>query len=335
MNTQSQSGARLNGRVVVLTGAAGNIGSHISRYLLREGAQVVMTGRTEEKLRAFVSTLESEGFDAGSMLVAAGDAADPDACRNIVAAAVERFGRIDVLVNNAGGAGPKHTLESIPFTEDEMRERGDSETMFDAAMNLLGGPWNMTRAAVPHMSLGGSIINVSTIFSRTPYFGRIPYVVPKSGLNAFSHGLARELGRGNQAIRVNSVFPGPIESERIDTVFAAMDGLQGLEPGSTSKRYRDLMLAQRSGPDGTLEFRYPTPQDVASTITFLSSDESAAFSGHRFEVTNGMVVPAQSRSKLVSWPDSRLVDLNQRTVLILSGDDIDEALLFADRHQQK
>ncbi|MEO1171419.1 MAG: SDR family NAD(P)-dependent oxidoreductase, partial [Myxococcota bacterium] len=329
MNTQSQSGARLENHVVILTGAAGNIGSHISRNLLREGARVVMTGRNRDKLDTFVSALVDEGFDSDAIWVSAGDAADPDACRKIVQETVERFGRIDVLVNNAGGAGPKQTLENIPFTD------ADGESMFDAAMNLLGGPWNMTRAAVPSMSVGGSIINVSTIFSRTAYFGRIPYVVPKSGLNSLSHGLARELGRSDRALRVNTVFPGPIESERIDTVFAAMDGLQGLDAGSTSAKYRDLMLHQRPDEDGALALRYPKPQDVAATITWLASPESAAFSGHRFEVTNGMQVPAQSRSKLVSWPDNRLVDLRDRCVLILAGGDIDEATVFAARHESR
>ncbi len=331
-NTESQAGARLKDRVVILTGAAGNIGTHISRYLLREGAKVVMTGRNEEKLRAFIAELEGEGFDPKSMMPAIGDAADPEACRQIVAETIEHFGQLDVLVNNAGGAGPKHTLEDIPFTESEMKATGDSETMFDAAMNLLGGPWNMTRAAVPHLSVGGSIVNVSTIFSRTAYFGRIPYVVPKSGLNAFSRGLARELGRTAQAIRVNTVFPGPIESERIDNVFAAMDDLQELEPGSTSKMFRELMLHMRPDDQGELDLRYPKPQDVASTITWLASEESSAFSGQVFEVTNGMNVPFQSRSKLVSWPDNRLVDLRDHTILILAGGDIDEALLFAERH---
>jgi NAD(P)-dependent dehydrogenase (short-subunit alcohol dehydrogenase family) len=160
------------------------------------------------------------------MVPAAGDGADPRVCREIVATAVEHFGAIDVLINNAGAAGPRRTLRDIPFSEAEMRARGDDQTMLDSAMNLLAAPWNMARAAVPHMRRGGAIVNVSTIFSRTHYYGRIPYVVPKSGLNALSLGLARELG-DEYGIRVNTVFPGPIESERIDTVFANMDALQG------------------------------------------------------------------------------------------------------------
>ena len=328
---QSVSSARLAGRVIILTGAAGNIGRWISRSLLREGAKLVMCGRDGGKLDAFIDELAGEGFDREAIVAAVGDSEDPTLCREIVATTLARFGRLDVLVNNAGAAGPRRTLRDIPFSDAEMRARGDEQTMLDSAMNLLAAPWNMVRAAVPHMADCGSIINISTIFSRTHYFGRIPYTVPKSGLNALSHGLALELG-GERGIRVNTVFPGPIESERIDNVFAAMDQLQGAEPGSTSQEFRDLMIARRPDAEGTLAYRYPTPADVAATVTWLSSDESASLSGHSLEVTNGMQVPAQSRSKLVSWPDKRLEDLSGQVVFILGGSDYEEALVFAQRH---
>jgi len=326
----SNNSARLAGRTVILTGAAGNIGQHITRLFLRQGANLVMTGRTASTLESLVDELAAEGFDRDAMLTVTGDSADPEACRHIVAQTMQRFGRLDVLVNNAGGAGPKQTLQKIPFSESDARASGDNETMFQAAMNLLGGPWNMARAAVPHLAQGGSIVNVSTIFSRTEYFGRIPYVVPKSGLNALSQGLALELGAGDRGIRVNTVFPGPIESDRIDNVFAAMDSLQALPDGSTSERFKGLMTNRRKGDDGKMDYRYPRPDDVANTILWLSTKETDAISGHSIEVTNGMQVPTQSRSKLVSWPDNRLVDLRDQVVLVLGGADIDEALAFAE-----
>jgi len=327
----TKDNGRLAGLSVILTGAAGNIGSFISRRLLGEGARLVMTGRNADKLQAFIDELAAEGYSREAMVPAVGDCADPEVCRRIVATTVEHFGQVDVLVNNAGGAGPKRTLRDIPFTAADKKATGDDETMFEAAMNLLGGPWNMVRAAVPHMPPGGSIVNVSSIFSRTRYFGRIPYVVPKSGLNALSLGLARELGP-DKGIRVNTVFPGPIESQRIDDVFAAMDDLQNVPAGTTSDEFRQLMIGQRTDDSGELGRRYPKPDDVASTILWLASSESAAFCGHAFEVTNGMQVPAQSRSKLVSWPDDRLVDLGGNVVLILGGSDIDEAMVFAERN---
>ena len=332
-STASRAAARLAGRTVILTGAAGNIGAHVSRALLREGARVVMTGRNRAKLEAFIDELAGEGFDRDAMCAAIGDCADPGACRAIVAAAIERFGELHVLINNAGGPGPKQTLENIPLIEAEARANGDDETLFQAAMNLLGGPWNMTRAAVPHLAVSGAIVNVSTIFSRTPYFGRIPYVVPKSALNALSEGLAHELGQGDRGIRVNTVFPGPIESDRIHAVFGAMDELQDQPEGTTSKHFKDLMITRRLDSEGAMSYRYPDPADVAQTLLWLATPESEAFSGHAFEVTNGMQVPAQSRSKLVSWPDNRLVDLRDQVVLVVGGSDVDEALEIARRNR--
>ncbi|NBD96499.1 MAG: SDR family NAD(P)-dependent oxidoreductase [Gammaproteobacteria bacterium] len=334
-SANNRAGARLAGRTVILTGAAGNIGAHVSRVLLREGARVVLAGRNQAKLEAFIDQLADEGFDRDAMCPAIGDCADPEACRAIVAVAIERFGELHVLVNNAGGAGPKQTLENIPLTEAEARASGDGETLFQAAMNLLGGPWNMTRAAMPHLAAGGSIVNVSTIFSRTPYFGRIPYVVPKSGLNALSAGLATELGETSRGIRVNTVFPGPIESERIHGVFAAMDKLQEQPAGTTSRQFKDLMITRRLDSNGEMTYRYPDPDDVAETLLWLSTSESDAFSGHAFEVTNGMQVPAQSRSKLVSWPDNRLVDLRDQVVLVVGGADVSEALEITRRHRDR
>ncbi len=322
---------RLQGQRIILTGAAGNIGGRISRQLLGAGARLVMTGRNPEKLDAFVAELEAEGFNRDDMVTVNGDCGDPDACRRMVAAAVDNFDGIDVLVNNAGTAGPKRSLRDLPFTSTDKKAMGENETVFEAAMNLLGGPWHMARAAVPHMSAGGAIINVSTIFSRTSYFGRTAYVVPKSGLNALSAGMARELG-GDRGIRVNTIFPGPIESERIDGAFKAMDELQGKPVGTTSQEFLDIMTTRRVDADGNLDFRYPTPDDVASTVLWLASPGSAAFTGQRFEVTNGMKVPVQSQAELVSWPDDRLVDLAGRVVLILGGRDVNEALVFAERN---
>lgn len=329
MTAKTKTAGRLAGQTIILTGAGGNIGQYITRQMLAEGANLVMTGRNEYKLVDLKAALAEEGVKDDRTLIVTGDCADPDDCRRIVSESVRAYGAIDVLVNNAGTAGPKQTLRDIPFTNADKKARNEGLTMLESAMNLLGGPWHMTRATVPEMSVGGSIINVSTIFSRTRYYGRIPYVVPKSGLNALSQGLALELGRTDRAIRVNTVYPGPIRSERIDTVFAAMDELQNKEAGSTRDEFTGLMIVKRSDEKGELRYDYPTPDDVASTVVWLSSRESAAFSGQAFEITNGMQVPAESRSKLVSWPDNRLVDLAGQTVLILGGADVEEAFAFA------
>ena len=107
-------------------------------------------------------------------------------------------------------------------------------------------------------------------------------------MNALSREMAAELG--GKGVRVNLLFPGPIASERIRNVFAAMDGLRGDEQGATAKHFFDLMALERSVDGAAKAKTFPTPADIANTCVFLGSDESAAFSGHDFEVTHGMAV---------------------------------------------
>ena len=324
---------RLLGKVAIVTGAAGNIGEVIVRRFLEEGARVVMVGRNLEKLETARRTLLKATRAAADQLhVLPFDASDAGQARFGIEAAVKQFGRLDILVNNAGSAGPKQPIDNLPLSRDELealRQAGstDSETVADAAGNLLGLTWNMVRAAAPHLNPGASIINVSTIFSRTKYFGRAAYVVPKAALNAFSKQLALQLGP--RGVRVNTVYPGPIESQRIRTVFAAMDQLRKVEPGTTAADFVGTMALTRA--DDTPEARrsLPTVDDVANTIVFLGSDESRAFSAQGFEVTNGMQVVQESRSTWVSRPELRTVDGTGSTVLVAAGDQVADALTIA------
>jgi len=342
---------RLAGKVALITGAAGNIGTEISRHFLREGATVVMAGRDRKKLDAVRTMLREELHVAAARIILLPmDAAEPGQVRAAVTDLLTRVPRIDILLNNAGTAGPKCRLQDLPLTPDELhalRDRGivESETVGAAARNLLGLSWNLVRAVTPHLRAGATIINVSTIFSRTQYFGRMAYVVPKAALNAFSRQLASELGP--RGIRVNTVFPGPIESPRIRTVFAAMDALRRAAAGSTATDFLGLMTLARnpaldtarqlSSEGGALgeqaspapEKGFPTVTDVANTITFLASDESAAINGHNFEVTHGMAVRQESRSTWVSRPELRTVDGTGVRVLVAAGDQVTDALSVA------
>ena len=114
------------------------------------------------------------------------------------------------------------------------------------------------------MGEGGSIINVSTIFSRTPYYARTAYVVPKAAMNAWSRELSLELGP--RGIRVNLVFPGPIESERIRSVFATMDKMRGDEPGTVAGEFFDMMSLERSTGGNAKAKTFPTPEDIATDL---------------------------------------------------------------------
>jgi len=324
---------RLAGKVALITGAAGNLGSVIVRHYLREGATVVLTGRNRAKLEALRdAALTDTGAPAERADVIAMDGADPVAVRAGMAELQARHGHLDILVNNAGTAGPRQPMERVPLNAEELaqlRAAGgtDTETLGDAMRNILGLSWNQLRAAVPLLRAGSSVINVSTIFSRTQYYGRTAYVVPKAALNALSRQWAEELG--GRGIRVNTLLPGPIRSERIRSVFASMDQLKGAPSGTTAKDFFDVMTLQRSfdGKEPTKD--YPIPTDVANTCVFLGSDESAAFNGHNFEVTHGMQVRAESRSTYVSRPTLRTVDAVGHTVLVAAGDQVDDALAIA------
>lgn len=328
-----RAGARLAGKIALITGAAGNIGTVICQRYLEEGATVIMVGRNRTKLETVrKALLKATRAKATQCHVLPFDAADPGQVRWGVETAMQQFGRIDIVVNNAGSAGPKQTLEEVPLTRDELellRAGGstDTETARDAAWNLLGLSWNVVRAVTGHLKPGATIIHVSTIFSRTQYYGRTAYVVPKAALNGFSRQLALQLGP--KGIRVNTVFPGPIESERIRNVFAAMDALRESPAGTTQDEMTGLMTLARADEDGAPSRRLPTVADVANTIVFLGSEESAAFNGHSFEVTHGMAVRQESRSTFVSRPELRTVDGTGVTLLIAAGNQVADALTVA------
>ncbi len=324
---------RLAGKVALVTGAAGNLGGEIARHYLAEGATVVFTGRTQARIdAAMAAALADTGADAACASAVVMDGADPQSCRAGIAELIARHGRIDILVNNAGSAGPKQPLERLPLSAADLAELKaaggtDTETVGDAARNILGVAWNMIRAAVPALAEGASIINVSTIFSRTHYYGRTAYTVPKAALNALSRELSLELGP--RGIRVNLLFPGPIASERIRTVFAAMDTMRGDDQGTTAKQFFDLMSFERSVEGAPRAKTFPTPRDIAMTCVFLGSDESAAFNGHDFEVTHGMTVRKESRSTYLERPTMRSIDGAGLGIVVVAGSDIEEAVAVA------
>ncbi len=333
MSTALNAPGRLAGKVALITGAAGNLGSEIVRHYLRQGALVVLSGRTAARLEAARdAAVRDAGVPPEQADTVVMDGADPTSVRAGIAALVARHGRIDILLNNAGSAGPRQPLEKVPLTVEELEQlraagSTDTETLAQATRNILGVTWNVLRAASPFLKEGASVINVSTIFSRTRYYGRTAYVVPKAALNALSRKAAEELGE--RGIRVNMIFPGPIRSERIRSVFATMDQLKGADPGSTAHEYFEMMTLNRAFDGQPPGKDFPVPADIAHTCVFLGSDESMAFNGHDFEVTHGMQVRKESRSTWVSRPTMRTVDAIGHTVLLVAGDRVEDALAIA------
>ncbi|MGP1352958.1 MAG: SDR family oxidoreductase [Parasphingopyxis sp.] len=319
---------RLAGKVALITGAAGNLGGEITRAYAREGATVIMTGRTKDRIEAArEAVIKDTGVAADKIDTAILDGGDPDSIRAAMDAIKKKHSRISILVNNAGSAGPKQLLENVPLTEEEMDASGDTETVADAMRNIFGVTWNLSRIAAPLIPPGGSVINISTIFSHTRYYGRTAYVVPKAALNALSRRLAEELGPNG--VRVNTVFPGPIESDRIRTVFAAMDELQGDEEGATADHFTGRMSLSRSISGTEPKKTLPLPVDIAGACTFLASEESAGMNGNEIDVTHGMRARKDSRSTYLNRPSMRSLDGAGLTVLIVAGEDWEDALEMA------
>jgi len=324
---------RLHGKVALITGAAGNLGGEIVRAYLREEATVIFSGRTLSKLEAARdAALADTGVAPAMADVVVIDGADPASAREGIAAIIARHGKLDIVINNAGTTGPRQPLTKVPLTAADLAELQaagsiDTETLAQSARNILGVVWNVMRAAAPHLKEGASVVNVSTIFSRTEYYGRTAYVVPKAALNALSRQMSDELGA--RGVRVNTLFPGPTRSARIRSVFATMDQLQGAPAGTTADKFFQQMTLERSVEGEPRAKTFPLPKDMAHTMVFLGSDESAAFNGHNFEVTHGMKVRQESRSTWVSRPTLRTVDASGQTVIVMAGDQVEDAVAIA------
>ncbi|MDQ1633238.1 MAG: hypothetical protein QOJ32_47, partial [Frankiaceae bacterium] len=186
---------RLEGKKAVVTGADSGIGRAVAIAYAREGADVLISYLNEDDdAKETASWVEKAGRKA---VLVPGDISDPAHCRAIIAKAVEEFGRVDVLVNNAAFQMSHQTVEEIP----------DEEWDFTLATNL-SAFFHLTKAAIPHMQAGASIIGSSSINSDNPVPDLMPYSATKAAIANMCASLAKLLGP--KGIRANSVAPGPI-----------------------------------------------------------------------------------------------------------------------------
>lgn len=187
----------LDGKVALITGASQGLGKALALAYAEAGAKIVINSRSEGSIQPVAEEVEGKGSE---VLYVAADVSDGKDAQRMVDEAVERFGRIDVLVNNAGVLGPRVTIEEFP--EDEWRKVIDAN---------LTGPYLVAKAAIPYMPEGASIIN---LVSGVSVEGRAEwgaYSVSKFGIEGLSQILAAELEE--RGIRSNAVDPGGMRTD--------------------------------------------------------------------------------------------------------------------------
>ena len=242
--------SKLKDKVALVTGASRGIGAAIAKRLAAEGANVAITYAKDAKAAADVVTA-IEGTGRKAFAVQA-DAADADAVRSAVEQTAKTFGRIDVLVNNAGALIPK------PFEESTLE---DIDRMFDINVR---GVLVATQAALKHMPDGGRIISIgSCVGERMMTPGLTTYSATKGAVKMFTQGLSREVGR--RGITVNNVQPGPIDTD--------------MNPAS----------GEWAAPQvaNTALNRYGKVDEVASLVAFVASPEAAYITGANLTVDGG------------------------------------------------
>ena len=254
---------QLDGKVALITGASKGIGRVLSRLFAKEGAAVVCAARSRDLVEETAALIKSDG---GRALAVTGDAATEGDVQKMVAAGVKAFGKLDVLVNNAGDGGPTKRVQE--YTTDDW---------FYTINSCLTTSYMCTRFAVPEMikAGGGVIVNVSSTAGRRGLPFRIGYCSAKAGQVGMTYGLALELAPLN--IRVNAIAPGAVEGDRIDRVIAGQAEVRGLA-------VEDM---RRSFVERSPLKRMTSADDIATLAVYLCSDAAKNLSGQCIAVTAG------------------------------------------------
>ena len=244
----------LSGRVALVTGASQGIGRTCALRLAAAGATVAVAARNQEKLNELVAEITAANGQAAAFAL---DVSDEDQVKATIKAAIAQFGKVDILVNNAG------------ITRDQLVMRMKRADWDAVLQTNLTSAYLCIQATIPSMlkQRWGRIINITSIFGQMGQAGQANYAASKAGLIGLTMAIAREVGSRN--ITCNAVAPGFIET--------AMTAVLSDELKQT---------AIKQIPLG----RVGSPEDVASAVAFLASDEASYITGHVLNVNGGMLM---------------------------------------------
>ena len=241
-------------KVAMITGATRGIGKQIALTLANEGYNIVLNYRTEnDELKQLKNEIESKNVKC---LAVQGDVTNFEDCKQMIESAIKEFGKIDVLVNNAG------------ITKDMLLARMKEEDFKQVIDVNLVGTFNMTKNVISYMmkARNGKIINISSVVGIEGNAGQTNYSASKAGIIGFTKSLAKEVASRN--ILVNAVAPGLIETNMTDV----------LKQEVKDEIAKNIPLK-----------RMGTPQDVANVVKFLASEDSSYITGQVISVDGGMI----------------------------------------------
>lgn len=246
---------RVKDKVIIVTGAGQGLGAAYARKLAEEGARVIVADVNEEKGRSVAEEITGKGHEALAIMT---DVSWEESTRDLARSVMEKYGRVDVLINNAGIVSTIKLKATEEITVEE----------WDQLMGVnLRGVFLCCKAVIPYMKAQkrGKIINISssTVFKGKPHY--IHYVTSKAGIIGFTRALAKELGEYN--IRVNCVAPGYLKTE--------------ISRETTSIERQKAILNNQCVK------RFGEPADILGLILYLASEESDFMSGQTLNIDGG------------------------------------------------
>ncbi|XP_078664649.1 3-oxoacyl-[acyl-carrier-protein] reductase FabG-like isoform X1 [Branchiostoma floridae x Branchiostoma belcheri] len=249
----------LRGKVAIITGASSGIGKGTAVEFAQLGAHLALTGRNQENLQATAKACVEAGTPEDKILLVTGDICDDELRKNLVDQTAQKFGRIDVLVNNAG-IGKFSDLETLDMAE------------YDRTMDVnVRSAVRLTQLCVPHLTkTKGAVVNVSSINGVRSMSGCLAYSMSKATLDQFTRCVALELA--SKQVRVNSVNPGVIPTDFFKTM-----GMPEEEIAQLMERCKTFHALGRPGE----------VSEVAKTIAFLASSDASFITGTQLSVDGG------------------------------------------------